>query len=141
MVFDMIAVWFALIVIAMLAIGGWVYAWLSHKKFLAYQESSSRTLAKLHQELDSINSSTIGVGQTLLSVEKKLNSAIESQQKVSNDPADHLFDHAADMASTGATPEEIAKQFGLPEAEVELMTLLKRRMADQQSPTFTGEKA
>jgi len=135
----MIAVWFAMIVIALVAIGGWVYALLSHKKFLAYQESTSRTLAKLNQELDSINSSTIGVGQTLLSVEKKLNGTIERQQKISADSNEHLFDNAVDMASTGATPEEIAKQFGLPEAEVELMTLLRKRMSNQQPTSFSAK--
>jgi hypothetical protein len=131
----MISVWLALFVLAIAALSAWVYALSNHKKLLATREEFEATLAALKQEIRSIQKINLGVGQTLLSVEKKLNHTIErQQQQLDLSASEYSFDHAATLAENGADAVEISKKFGMPQAEAELMSLMRKtKVAESHS--------
>ena len=68
----------------------------------------------------------MGVGQRLINVEKKLKLSIEKQLQMEMTNVDYLpYHQAASMAEDGADVEQLVERCGMPEAEANLLTLLK----------------
>lgn len=122
-------IWISLAVVMTVAVVGWVYAWLNRRQLLLLQARVDQQLAALRQELGTVNSGAIGVGQRLISVEKKLNRAIDAQQQLTprDDMDNQPFNYASSMAVKGADVQQLVERCGVSEAEAQLMTLVKKQ--------------
>jgi hypothetical protein len=124
--------------------------WLSHRKTNAL----TRKMDRLQHDLRVANSSAIGMGQQLLSLEKKLHSQKQAAQKqdiqqtakeksvkltvvdkhqasqsLANDtdlPADAVYEKSRQLLAQGVDIKEVIKQSGLSHSEVSLMKTLAR---------------
>lgn len=119
----------ATIVVAFLVLGLYALSLSRRIKHLSLQHQQQ--IDRLKSDLNSINSAAIGVGQRLISAEKKLKAAMEQeesrhqpQQPVRpfvNDP----LDEAASVAGPEVSAQELVERYGLSEAEANLLSLLK----------------
>ncbi len=122
----MTIVWLAIGILSVWGIGVLLYAYNLGKKLNESQQQHQQDIKKLRHELMVINSAAMGVGQRLISTEKKLKTSMEKQQMLEINGLEFSpYQQAANMADNGAHADELVDRFGLPEAEANLMELLK----------------
>lgn len=112
------------LLVALITLG--IYTVGLSRRFQAQLLCGEQQLAKLRQEQAAINSAAIGVGQRLISAEKKLNTTIEQREtQASTVTGSESLLQAANCAQRGVTAQELVDRFGLSEAEAKLMSLVK----------------
>lgn len=116
----------AVIVIAFTTLA--LYSLALNRRLRCLALDHQQQIDRLRRDLTSINSAAIGVGQRLISAEKKLKAAAEAQaeapQPVSPYSGDPL-DEAASSAGPDISAQELVDRYGLSEAEANLLSLLK----------------
>lgn len=123
----------AVILMAFLWLG--LYTLSLSKKLKLLSRQHQQQIERIQRELSAMNSAAIGVGQRLISAEKKLKSAaaaepIQRKDDFDSDP----LDAAASVAGRGVSAQELVDRYGLSEAEANLLSLLKRQGAEQGLP-------
>lgn len=83
-------------------------------------------IATLQDQLRSLNSGTIGVGQRLIDVEKKLLTTLENSS-ASEDGAPYR--RAMRLVEQGNSADSLVKECGLTRAEAELLVLMHRSLS------------
>lgn len=104
---------------------------------------------RLNHNLELANSGSIGMGQRLLAMEKKLKQAVKkgasptpaaaaqpapaftskpASTHTDNDAVFEPYNHAASMLNAGIDAEEVAKRCGLSRAEASLMQLMRQQL-------------
>lgn len=82
-------------------------------------------LESLHHELSVVNGASVGVGQHVISVERKLATSMEKQQQLDMRHVDYLpYKQALSLVESGADASQLVAQCGLSEAEASLLTLV-----------------
>ncbi len=111
------------LLIASLALCATVWVLL---RLRSHERLSAESIARLKDELLTVNGAAIGVGQRLIAVEKKLKISLEKQNILGMGNVDtQPYDQAASMAEQGADIQQLVDQCGLLEAEASLLSLLK----------------
>ena len=119
-------IWVALSIVSIIAVAAIIAVLQVNSKLSRSQVAAAETLHTLRQDLEIVNGAAMGVGQRLIAVEKKLNISIEKQEQMNCDNADLLpYSQAASLAESGADVEELIEKYGLPEAEANLLSLMK----------------
>lgn len=119
-------IWVALSIVSIIAVAAIIAVLQVNSRLGQHQLAATETIAALKQELKTVNGAAIGVGQRLIAVEKKLNISIEKQEQMDCDNADLLpYSQAASLAENGADVEQLIDKYGLPEAEANLLSLMK----------------
>ena len=91
---------------------------------------SQKLYERINHELKVTNSGSIGMGQRLMAVERKLKQPTSKPQAaaVESPGVENLsYVHAARLISSGVKVEEIARSCGLSRAEASLMETLHRQ--------------
>jgi hypothetical protein len=107
----------AIVVIAT-TIGWTVLLYHQHQARVASHQQHQQLMA-LRAELRAVNSAAMGVGRRLITVEKKLNAAIEKQQ--------HLEVSGSNLLPTLSGPvsaEQLVERYGFSEVEARLIARL-----------------
>lgn len=87
----------------------------------------------LRNETHAMGSGSIGVGQRLVEVEKRLNITMEKQAELEQkDPGALPYAYAMRLAEMGATAEELIKNCGLARSEAELIVLVQTELKTNQ---------
>ncbi|WP_111640561.1 DUF2802 domain-containing protein [Marinimicrobium alkaliphilum] len=90
-------------------------------------QATQRVYDRLGRELALANSGAMGMGQRLLSLERKLQ---EAAQQAGEDSAhgdyDMPYSQAAGLFEAGVEPEEVARRCGLSRGEASLMAMMHR---------------
>jgi len=90
----------------------------------------------LRNEIQGMTGSSIGVGKRLMTVEQKLDIAVEKQHELENrDPGVLAYNQAARLMEMGAGVDDLVKSCGIGRPEAELMALLHRELQDERSLT------
>lgn len=106
---------------------------LKQKLNQARQESFMLVQA-LRSETHAMGSGSIGVGQRLVEVEKRLNTTMEKQAELEQkDPGNLPYAYAMRLAEMGATADELVKNCGLARSEAELITLVQAEIKAQKT--------
>ena len=129
----MIFIWVAIGVVVTLFVALCIFTLQLSKRLRLSEEKLSQQIRSLQHDLSVINSAAMGVGQRLMTTEKKLTVAIEKQQQFEMGSADYLpFNQAVAMVEDGADAEQLVDRCGLSEAEASLMALLnnKKKIVD-----------
>ena len=101
------------------------------QRSMAYE----RKLKLLNDDVSALCSGAVGVGGHVNKLEQKLKRVIERQDQLdSREPSDRAIDQATRMVRQGATVEELVASCGLVRAEAELLLLLNRAQAEDDSP-------
>ena len=118
--------WVAIALLVSLLLALFVYTLRLNKRLREFEEKLSGQMGGLQHDLSTINSAAMGVGQRLMSTEKKLKGSMEKQQQFEMNSVDHLpFDQAVSLVEGGADAEQLVDRCGLSEAEAGLMALLQ----------------
>jgi len=97
--------------------------------------SYEHKLKLLNDDVSALFSGAVGVSGQLNKIEQKIKRVMERQDQLdSREPSGRALDHASRMVRQGATVEELIASCGLVRAEAELLMLLHRAQADDDSP-------
>jgi Protein of unknown function (DUF2802) len=91
------------------------------------QSQTEKLFQRLSKELALANSGSVGMGQRLLSMEKRLQSAPSSTHKIDyyNDEDFQPYSQAAQLFKLGLDSEEVARRCGLSRAEASLIEMMQ----------------
>lgn len=96
----------------------------------AQQENTERLIQKLTRDLAMSNSGSVGMGQRLLAMEKRLQEEPKkSDQKIDyyNDDDFQPYSQAAQLFKMGLDAEEVARRCGLSRAEASLIQMMQMK--------------
>lgn len=133
---DSSYLWMALLVMAVLCLTSMAIAlsiWIRIRR----QEKRYQVLINvLRNEIQGMTGSSIGMGKRLMTVEQKLNIAVEKQNELENrDPGVLAYNQAARLMEMGAGVEDLVRSCGIGRPEAELMALLHRELQDERTLT------
>jgi len=121
----MIIVWSALTSIFLLALILSYVVFRQKIALVALKNEFEQEITKLRHDLSVVNRASVGVGQHVISVEKKLATNIEKQQQLEMTHGDYLpYKQAFSLVENGADASQLVAQCGLSEAEASLLTLV-----------------
>ena len=123
----MTAEWYAIIVLLVLVLLGWAMAWYNRVQLAKLQLRYEQLEKSLRSELAAVNSGTIGIGQRVISAEKKLNELLTRDSKPAPDTESLPYSQAASLLERGVDVEQLAERCGLTDAEAQLIAMLKQK--------------
>lgn len=104
---------------------------MSYKSLMLAREQQAHTeklIQKLTRDLSVQNSGSVGMGQRLLAMEKRLQAApAQSSKKIDyyNDDDFQPYSQAAQLFKLGLDSEEVARRCGLSRAEASLIQMMQ----------------
>lgn len=106
-----------------------VFAIKAIKLARAQQENTERLIQKLTRDLAMSNTGSIGMGQRLLAMEKRLQEPQKADQKIDyyNDDDFQPYSQAAQLFKMGLDAEEVARRCGLSRAEASLIQMMQMK--------------
>jgi hypothetical protein len=117
-----------LLVSLLISVVAFLIAFKSLKVSRAQQANTEQLIQKLTRDLAMSNSGSVGMGQRLLAMEKRLQ---EQPQKVDkkidyyNDEDFQPYSQAAQLFKLGLDAEEVARRCGLSRAEASLIQMMQ----------------
>lgn len=105
-----------------------VVAFKSLKVARAQQDNTEKLIQKLTRDLAVSNSGSVGMGQRLLAMEKRLQEEPQkSDHKIDyyNDEDFQPYSQAAQLFKMGLDAEEVARRCGLSRAEASLIQMMQ----------------
>lgn len=121
--------WLALGGMGFLSVGAILGSYYTFRCLKHHVKLTSGMLRKMNHDMNVINSGSIGVGQRLIEVEKKLNIAVERQQELQSYEIGYApYAQAAKLMDMGAGIVDLVQKCGISKAEAELIELMHRQM-------------
>ena len=99
----------------------------SLKASRAQQMNTEQLIQKLTRDLAMSNSGSVGMGQRLLAMEKRLQEPQKADKKIDyyNDEDFQPYSQAAQLFKLGLDAEEVARRCGLSRAEASLIQMMQ----------------
>ena len=99
-------------------------------KMRAHADRLEKQFQKLNKELAVFNSGSMGIGQRLVAMEKRLHTAPKTAQKIDyyNDEDFQPYSQAAQLFNMGLDIEEVSRRCGLSRAEVSLIQMMQSKV-------------
>lgn len=122
----MTVLWVVLTVCVLTTLITLAYALQLSRRLVLSEAGTKQQLELLRRELAGVNNAAMGVGQRLISVEKKLKISMEKQQQLDLHHSDYLpYSQASSLVNDGDKAELLIERYGLPEAEASLLSRLR----------------
>jgi Protein of unknown function (DUF2802) len=105
-----------------------IIAMISLKSSRKQASESEKLLQKLMREIAASNSGSVGMGQRLLAMEKRLQTSQKQSEKIDvyNDDEFQPYSQAAQMFQMGLDADEVARRCGLSRAEASLLEVMQK---------------
>jgi Protein of unknown function (DUF2802) len=105
-----------------------VIALISLKSSRNQAANNEKLLQKLMREIAASNSGSVGMGQRLLAMEKRLQNTQKQSEKIDvyNDDEFQPYSQAAQMFQMGLDADEVARRCGLSRAEASLLEVMQK---------------
>ncbi len=118
----------ALIVSLAISLLALILAIISLKATRRQADSSEKLLQKLARDLAASTSGSVGMGQRLLAMEKRLQTTQKQSEKIDvyNDDEFQPYSQAAQLFQMGLDAEEVARRCGLSRAEASLLEVMQK---------------
>ncbi|MFT5691790.1 MAG: hypothetical protein ACI92E_001120 [Oceanicoccus sp.] len=121
----MVLIWTALTIAILLSI---LVSYVLYRQKMEIENLKSefkQKFERLGHDLSVVNSASVGVGQHVINVERKLATSMEKQQQLEMTHVDYLpYKQALSLVEDGADASQLVAQCGLSEAEASLLTLV-----------------
>lgn len=114
---------------AVLSVIALVIAVLSLKHVRRQADANEKLIQKLMREVAASSSGSVGMGQRLLAMEKRLQAnATKQPEKIDyyNDDEFQPYSQAAQMFKMGMDCDEVARRCGLSRAEASLLEMMQK---------------
>ena len=91
-------------------------------------DTTEKLLQKLARDLAASTSGSVGMGQRLLAMEKRLQTTQQKSEKIDvyNDDDFQPYSQAAQLFQMGLDAEEVARRCGLSRAEASLLEVMQK---------------
>jgi len=124
----------AVVIIAILVSVYSVMQVLTLRRLLDRNKHETQMLVQsLRNETHAMGSGSIGVGQRLLDVEKKLNHTMERQTDLEQKDVGSLpYNYAIRLVEMGATSDDLVENCGLARVEADLIALVHSELRNRQ---------
>ncbi len=121
-----------LIISLLLSVIALVLAIKSLSRTREQQAHTEKLFQKLTKEMALSSSGAVGMGQRLLAMEKNLQAAPKTAQKIDyyNDEDFQPYSQAAQLFKMGLDAEEVARRCGLSRAEASLIQMMQMKAND-----------
>lgn len=118
----------ALIVSLAISLLALILAIISLKATRRQADSTEKLLQKLARDLAASTSGSVGMGQRLLAMEKRLQTTQKQSEKIDvyNDDEFQPYSQAAQLFQMGLDAEEVARRCGLSRAEASLLEVMQK---------------
>ncbi len=118
----------ALIVSLAISLLALILAIISLKATRRQADSTEKLLQKLARDLAASASGSVGMGQRLLAMEKRLQTTQKQSEKIDvyNDDEVQPYSQAAQLFQMGLDAEEVARRCGLSRAEASLLEMMQK---------------
>lgn len=118
----------ALIASLALSLLALLIAIISLKSTRKQAADNEKLLQKLIRDLAASNSGSVGMGQRLMAMEKRLQNTQKQSEKIDvyNDDEFQPYSQAAQMFQMGLDVEEVARRCGLSRAEASLLEVMQK---------------
>ncbi len=125
--------WAVAIIYVLVAVYG-VMQVLTLRRLLDRNKHETQMLVQsLRNETHAMGSGSIGVGQRLLEVEKKLNQTMERQADLEQKDIGSLpYNYAIRLVEMGATSDDLVENCGLARVEADLIALVHSELRNRQ---------
>ncbi|MFG1488101.1 DUF2802 domain-containing protein [Oceanospirillum sp. HFRX-1_2] len=125
--------WAVAIIAILVAVYG-VMQILTLRRLLDRNKHETQMLVQsLRNETHAMGSGSIGVGQRLLEVEKKLNQTMERQTDLEQKDVGSLpYNYAIRLVEMGATSDDLVENCGLARVEADLIALVHSELRNRQ---------
>lgn len=89
---------------------------------------TGKLLERLTREVTASNSGTVGMGQRLMAMEKRLQAGLQKTEKIDvhQDEEFQSYSDAAQLFKMGFDAEEVARRCGLSRAEASLLEVMQK---------------
>lgn len=114
---------------ALISVIALVIAVLSLKQILQQADANEKLIQKMMREVAASSSGSVGMGQRLLAMEKRLQASETKQpEKIDyyNDDEFQSYSQAAQMFKMGMDCDEVARRCGLSRAEASLLEMMQK---------------
>lgn len=103
-------------------------ALISLKQVRRQADANEKLIQKLMREVAASSSGSVGMGQRLLAMEKRLQSEAKKPEKIDyyNDDEFQPYSQAAQMFKMGMDCDEVARRCGLSRAEASLLEMMQK---------------
>jgi len=118
----------ALIASLVLSLLALLIASISLKSSRRQAAQNEKLIQKLMREIAASNNGSVGMGQRLLAMEKRLQSTPKQSEKIDvyNDDEFQPYSQAAQMFQMGLDADEVARRCGLSRAEASLLEVMQK---------------
>jgi hypothetical protein len=105
-----------------------ILAIISLKATRRQADTTEKLLQKLARDLAASTSGSVGMGQRLLAMEKRLQTTQKKSEKIDvyNDDEFQPYSQAAQLFQMGLDAEEVARRCGLSRAEASLLEVMQK---------------
>ena len=105
-----------------------ILAIISLKATRRQADTTEKLLQKLARDLAASTSGSVGMGQRLLAMEKRLQTTQQKSEKIDvyNDDDFQPYSQAAQLFQMGLDAEEVARRCGLSRAEASLLEVMQK---------------
>lgn len=121
-----------LMICLLLSVIALVVALKSLRSVREQQSQTEKLYQRLSKELAQSSSGSVGMGQRLLAMEKRLQAQSKTSQKIDyyNDDDFQPYSQAAQLFKMGLESEEVARRCGLSRAEASLIQMMQMNSSD-----------
>lgn len=121
-IFNFLLVLQLLMIVALI-----VWVWRLSKKLKQTQKDMQEAEQAQKKQVQVLASGSIGMGRRLVTIEKRLNIAVERQSEIiSKEGSSVSYNRAVELLEMGASVDDLVSKCGLIRAEAELISLLKK---------------
>ncbi|MCV2401368.1 DUF2802 domain-containing protein [Marinomonas sp. C2222] len=110
--------------VIMIALVVWLFR--TSKKLKKMKKVFEEAELNQKKQVQVLASGSIGMGRRLVTIEKKLNLAVEKQSEILSKEGSVSYNRAMELLEMGATIDDLVSKCGLIRAEAELINLLKK---------------
>lgn len=113
---------------ALVSVIALLVALISLKQVRRQADAYEKLIQKLMREVAASSSGSVGMGQRLLAMEKRLHSEAKKPEKIDyyNDDEFQPYSQAAQMFKMGMDCDEVARRCGLSRAEASLLEMMQK---------------
>lgn len=117
-----------LLVCIVISVAALLVAYLSVQYVRKQAGNNEKLIQKLMREVAASSSGSIGMGQRLLAMEKRLQENVKQPDKIDyyNDDEFQPYSQAAQMFKMGMDCDEVARRCGLSRAEASLLEMMQK---------------
>lgn len=105
-----------------------VFAFVSWQRTRQQSVETEKLIHKLMRDVAASSSGSVGMGQRLLAMEKRLQADAKKSEKIDyyNDDEFQPYSQAAQMFKMGMDCDEVARRCGLSRAEASLLEMMQK---------------